>query len=675
MIQPASQEQLKVIEELNNNNVIIDSVAGSGKTTCNLHIAKHFTECKILLLTYNSKLKIETRTKININNLKNIECHSYHSFCVKNYVQNCFTDIEIINLLKNNSLNKYFNYDIIILDEAQDISPLYFQLVCKIFKDNNNKNTKICILGDKKQSIFDFNNADERFITFADEIFIFNNLLWKKCNLSRSFRITSEMSEFINKVMLNKDRIYSSKVSNIKPRYIICNCFGESSGFNKIYNELLYYLKLGYLPKDIFILSPSVNTNIKSPIRILENKIKTKLDIPVFVPIGDDVKLDQDILDNKLVFSTFHQSKGLERKVVIVLNFDDSYFTYYKKDKNSYECPNELYVATTRAIERLTLFHHYENDYLNFICNDKIQEYCDFIIHKPIQISIQNSNKTEKSKQTPIGVCDLIKHLPQEILYKCYKYLEIDIIQKIGNKIDIDIKTKQNDLYEECSEITGIAIPSFLEYTLTGNIEIFNKICNDEELINHYNKNNGINFQDINLLDLTPENLLQIANCWNCYKTKFLFKIYQIKNYNWLSYENLLLCIDRLKRFNFTKNAKFECKTECNHKLLKNKNILGYIDCIFEDNIYEFKCVAKLNMEHYIQVALYKYLYENNNKNSNNNFYLYNILTDELVLVKCEYNKLEEMVNFLIFHKYHNTKYITDELFKLNISNIREKYF
>jgi len=673
MIQPASQEQLKVIEELNNNyNVIIDSVAGSGKTTCNLHIAKHFKDSNILLLTYNAKLKIETRTKIHKNNLKNIETHSYHSFCVKYYNDECFTDIEIIKLLQNNlSTYQSYNYDIIILDESQDTSPLYFQLVCKIFKDNNNKNTKICILGDKKQSIFDFNNADERFITFADELFTFNNLLWKKCNLSRSFRITSEMSEFINKVMLNEDRIYSLKVSNIKPRYIICNCFGENSGFNKIYDELEYYLNLGYLPKDIFILTPSINTNVCSQIRLLENKIKQKLNIPVFVPIGDDVKLDKDILENKLVFSTFHQSKGLERKVVLVLNFDSSYFTYYKKNINSRECPNELYVATTRAIERLSVFHHYENDYLNFICSDKIQEYCELIIHKRIINKIDDcKNKEDKD----IGVCDLIKHLPQEILYNCYKYLEINTIQEAGNKIDIDIKTKQNELYEEVSEITGIAIPSFLEYKLTGDIEIYNKLFDEEDLIINFNKNNSINFQDIKLSNLTPENLLQIANCWNCHKTEFLFKIYQIKNYNWVSQEHINMCIDRLNKFNFTKTAKFECKTNYKHKLLPNKNIVGYIDCIFENNIYEFKCVSKLKMEHYIQLALYKYLYESNNKKSNNNCYLYNILTDELALVKCDYNKLEEMVNFLIYHKYNNIKYMTDELFKLDISNIREKY-
>ena len=38
---PASQEQLNVIKYLETNNVIVDSVAGSGKTTTILYIAQY----------------------------------------------------------------------------------------------------------------------------------------------------------------------------------------------------------------------------------------------------------------------------------------------------------------------------------------------------------------------------------------------------------------------------------------------------------------------------------------------------------------------------------------------------------------------------------------------------------------------------------------------------------
>ena len=74
------QNIIKLLEE--QNNVIVESVAGSGKTTTNLYIAKSFPKLNILLLTYNAKLKVETRDRIDSLNITNIETHSYHSFCI-----------------------------------------------------------------------------------------------------------------------------------------------------------------------------------------------------------------------------------------------------------------------------------------------------------------------------------------------------------------------------------------------------------------------------------------------------------------------------------------------------------------------------------------------------------------------------------------------------------------
>ena len=55
------------------------------------------------------------------------------------------------------------------------------------------------------------------------------------------------------------------------------------------------------------------------------------------------------------MISSFHQSKGLERKIVVVFNFDQSYFKYYAKHENTDVVPNTLYVACTRAKDILIL--------------------------------------------------------------------------------------------------------------------------------------------------------------------------------------------------------------------------------------------------------------------------------------------------------------------------------
>jgi hypothetical protein len=674
-----SIEQQNIIELLkNNNNVIVESVAGSGKTTSNLYIAKSFNEYKILLLTYNAKLKIETREKIEKLKINNLETHSYHSFCVKYYNNECFTDNQIIKLLQDNTKPfNNFNYNLLILDEAQDINPLYFELICKIYKDCKEK-LQICLLGDRYQSIYDFNNADSRYITLADKIFKLNNLEWKFCKLSQSYRITNKMSDFINNCLMNSSHILSNKISENKPRYIICNSF--SKNINSVaFKEVKYYLDLGYKPEEMFILAPSVKS-LKSPVRTLENLIKTELkNILVYVPSNDDEKLDNDILKNKLVFSTFHQAKGLERKVVIIFNFDDSYFKFYKSDKNSLICPNEYYVATTRASEHLTLLHDYKNNYFEFINIEKLKKYCVFLQYDKIKCI-----KQSKVKNIDTEVVALLRHLPIEITNECMTYLDIKIINKPLNK-KIDILTKIGDdsqnNYENVSDITGVAIPAYFELKNKNKMTIFN------ESLEYYskcdNKKNPLfkpsknyDLTNINLEKIKPDELLYIANYYCSIRNGFLFKLYQINNYDWLTNENLEIAINRISNLKISKNTEYEVYFELeNVPELFNRRLKGCIDCIDIENnsIYEFKCTNKLENEHILQLAIYMYLFEKKNK-IKYNYYLYNILSNEHLQVKCELNDLIKMINYIIKSKYIINKEINYSDFLILNDKILSKY-
>jgi hypothetical protein len=681
---PISEHQNNIIQELIlNKNVVVDSIAGSGKTTTNLHIASHFVNKNILLLTYNAKLKLETREKLKKFDINNIEVHSYHSFCVKYYNNQCFTDTIIRQLLKKKTEPlKTFNYDLIILDEAQDISILYYELVCKIYKDNKNLNTQMCIFGDKNQSIFDFNKADQRFIEFASDIFNFNKSLeWSICNLPVSFRITHEMSLFINKCLLKNDRIISNKITKNKPRYIICDSFGNTR-YSRPIQEIKYYLNLGYKPSDIFVLAPSVKSE-GSPVRQLENKIKQTLpNILVFVPSNDDEKLDEKLLKDKIIFSTFHQTKGLERKVVIIFGFDSSYFKYYKRDSNPKVCPNELYVATTRGIEHLTVFHHYKNNYLPFINSDKLRRYCYFEENKELDIA-EFSDESKKIIDTPVE--SVIDFLPQNVIDHCFNQLVITKNEEfIFNRIDILTTTSNDESTESVGEITGIAIPSYFE------LKIKNKLSIRQQLINENFENNLIVqtiaqprkkqhiIDKIKIETLTPEQLLYICNCWNAHKNGYLFKVYQITNYNWLKQDTLDKCIERMNKLNITNDSVFEYKVEIEDEPeLMDRRLIGFIDCFDKNNniIYEFKCVSKLTKEHYLQLAFYMYIYELNKKTDTDiSCVLFNILTNEYYTVSCDSEKLREMVKFVIYTKYTSKKLLTNEEFIKKSDKVRKNY-
>jgi hypothetical protein len=133
----------------------------------------------------------------------------------------------------------------------------------------------------------------------------------------------------------------------------------------------------------------------------------------------------------------------------------------------------------------------------------------------------------------------------------------------------------------------------------------------------------------LNNIDIKKENineLLYITNYYCSLRSGYLFKLYQIDEYDWITKDNLDLSYDRLSKF-ISKNAKYEHRIECvptpYRPELLNRRLEGYIDCIDDNKIYEFKCVQKLENEHFLQLAVYMYLYENNN------IYKYVYETDE----------------------------------------------
>ena len=163
---------------------------------------------------------------------------------------------------------------------------------------------------------------------------------------------------------------------------------------------------------------------------------------------------------------------------------------------------------------------------------------------------------------------------------------------------------------------------------------------------------------------------MYVTNRWITYKNGYLFKLKQIKNYNWLSEKNLLKCIENLDRLSISNKAIFENKIFVeNLPELLNRKLTGYVDCIDKNNVYEFKCVAKLENTHYLQLAIYAYVISTLKKEKYN-YYIYNILTDELTKIEFVYEDLVSMIEYLINEKYINKSKLTDAQFLRNISEL-----
>ena len=154
-----SNEQQNIVDILKNGkNIIVNAVAGSGKTSVVLHIGIQNPNLRILQITYNSELKIEVRNKVQSLSINNIDVHSYHSLATTFYDKSAHTDIIMHNICKNNkqiSANKKHNnkYDIIIIDELQDATKLYCTFFKKFIIDSNNINSQFMFIGDSWQCI------------------------------------------------------------------------------------------------------------------------------------------------------------------------------------------------------------------------------------------------------------------------------------------------------------------------------------------------------------------------------------------------------------------------------------------------------------------------------------------------------------------------------------------
>lgn len=370
----ASDEQAHVALQLfKGQHVAVDSVAGSGKTTCVLHICRAFPHHHILCLTYNARLRKDTRQKAKWYDVHNLSTHTFHSFAAHLYNTSCIDDVQLYNVMQE-PVQRTCAFDIVILDETQDMCMLMYHLVWRLLACNQSVHVPhllLCILGDTHQSIYSFKHADSRFISMAPGLFPFPMdapAAWSRCTLRTSFRVSSGIATFINRCMLGTNRMAAHR-EGPPPRYLRCDVFGDQP-----FAEVCRLLDMGVSAGQIFVLTPSVRSP-RSPARVLTTMIERNRP-DVSIAIADGRAVDEIAVQNQLLIATFHAAKGLERSACIVLGFDDSYFEFYDRTDTPKTCPNALYVAVTRASTHLTLIHGLRRSYLPFLRTSQLAACC-----------------------------------------------------------------------------------------------------------------------------------------------------------------------------------------------------------------------------------------------------------------------------------------------------------
>jgi superfamily I DNA/RNA helicase len=136
------------------------------------------------------------------------------------------------------------------------------------------------------------------------------------------------MSEFINDVILKDNYINANKDLPDSIKYsVVSNIFEPSKYVDVLAEDLKKYND-----EDIFVIAPSVKVKNTAPIARFENYLSTDLKKLIYKPLSDEEQLTDENIKNKIVFSSIHQAKGRERKLVILFIMNNDYFKYYAKN-------------------------------------------------------------------------------------------------------------------------------------------------------------------------------------------------------------------------------------------------------------------------------------------------------------------------------------------------------
>jgi len=684
-----SDEQKRVIDlMIDGKNVYTEAVPGAGKTTTGLAMGERLRNKEIFYLTFSAQLKLEGKEKTEKYGLSNVHMFSYHSLGVRYYYNKAFDDRGLRKIVKDDMefKNDVPKLDILVLDEIQDMTKLLYTFIQKFIKDQGS-DIQLLVLGDRDQNINrDFKGSDYRFLTMAPKVFPDYEFI--RSDLSHSFRLTDNVSSFINENLLGYDKIKTSK-KGLKVKYLLTNTFSRE--FHRyLHNIIKDRIHKGYKYDDIFVLANSVK-NEKLPIvrfenYLSENPINNEM-INIYMPRIERMDLKDSDTAEKIVMTTYHQSKGRERKLVIVFGCDEYMFSKGPRKMNYEKCPEDYYVAMSRATEELIIIHDVSMRKLPFLKNTinnlRHKDYCELYFVPPRYIKKLDLKTLEHDKgiiptkdvKHSTSVTELTQYIREDVLEDLSNICDELFIQKqISNKKKLknNIDGRKKKLTEQVSDITGIVIPSIWEYDKTGKMKIYDDICKNinkfsGDLIKSYKYNYPCN----NVYEYLRLGNLYISVINGCENN-----LNQIQDFNWLSEEDKNVCLHNLDLIISHENTlKFEYVIEkgarngiftFNHERYGIIKIGNRVDLIDDNFIYEFKCTTELTIENKLQLLIYAWMVtnlEDDNELKGKGFRLFNIVNNEMFELDYNENKVNEAIDLLLFNKYSDTIEITDDEF------------
>lgn len=541
-----TEEQKKFIDlALAGKNILVDACVGSGKTTAIQKLCIAYpNDKKILYLTYNTLLKLDAKEKIKDDNVTVTNYHGYAWRILAGMGIRAGKSDSIQLFLKNKpSIGKY---DLLILDEYQDIDLEISKML--IYIKESNPDIQIVAVGDMKQKIYDKTTLDvDKFI---------DSFVGKREDMefTQCFRLSRDIAEMLGRVWEKKIIGVNSdcKVSRMTQR------------------EVLKFLA-EQDPKDILCLGAR-NGLMSDSLNYLEERYKDKFNKKtVYASISDNDRSGATRPNKETaIFTTYDSSKGLERKICVIFDFTESYWSIrLNKPHQKYEILKNIFcVAASRGKEHIIFVEHKET-----MLTEKS-------LSTPSQINI-------KFKDMQISTMFDFKY--KEDIEECFGLLEVNKIERDDDSI-IDIEN--SDGLIDLSPCIGIYQEA----------EFFSKydIDREFELLKVLDKDKKIDQSKYKTLDKKILYLTSLETNQKRYIKQVSRKIVEDKQKEE---------IERRLSSVFSKDD--DSQELCEIQFSKKRggclefSAVGYADVIKNKTVYELKFVSELSHEHYLQCACY----------------------------------------------------------------------
>jgi superfamily I DNA and RNA helicase len=347
LIQTLDCGQERFAKSIPFGHYMVTGVPGSGKSVTLIsrafYLAKKYPKWKVLIVVYNKLLLSSMKKRLDPlmqnSGVKNIELKTFHQLSLS--VVKPYKDIDLKD--KN---SKFWNhelpnlalglakpkFDAILVDEYQDFYLHWFKLMLKLLKPfeiEGKKYLNLFLAGDRLQSIY---NPKE--INWRRDIGL--DMRGRSKLLKISYRITTQQLNLALNILM-KDRKYKKEVKEfydglrgIKFRNELEGSVEILEGNYQLVADKIVELLKDFKMEDILLLSQN-----KSRLKKVKDKLPKN--------ISKDVNISKNFEKDKMLFTTIHSSKGVETKVVIVIDIDTI------QDRKLF------YVSATRASTKLIL--------------------------------------------------------------------------------------------------------------------------------------------------------------------------------------------------------------------------------------------------------------------------------------------------------------------------------